>query len=140
MQMINQQTLRGHWHDLTGRLREKWGQLNDDELEQFKGSTAQLVGFIQRKTGAARNEIEQFLEEATHEGAASISQAAEQTQAHAESAVDWVAHATDALSERVRDGYESAEDMVRRRPNESIAMAFGAGLVAGVLVALLVRR
>ena len=48
--MINQQTLHGNWNELAGRLREKWGELSGDELEQFKGNAAQLVGFIQRKT------------------------------------------------------------------------------------------
>ncbi len=138
--MINQQTLRGNWHELTGRLREKWGELSGDELEQFKGNAAQLVGYIQRKTGAVRSEIERFLDEATQHGAAAISHAAEHAHEHVGKAADWVADATDALGERVRDGYETAEGLVRRRPNESVAVAFGAGLMAGVLVALLIRR
>ena len=35
-----------------------------------------------------------------------------------------------------REGYEEAQRMVRRRPAESVAVAFGTGLVVGLIVGL----
>jgi ElaB/YqjD/DUF883 family membrane-anchored ribosome-binding protein len=42
-------------------------------------------------------------------------------------------------SQQLRDGVHQAEDLVRKRPVESVAVAFGVGIVAGVLVALVLR-
>jgi len=63
--MTNQQTLQGNWNEIKGQLRSKWGSLTDDDLAIFNGNVEQLVGTIQRKTGEAREGIEQFFEQAT---------------------------------------------------------------------------
>src|SRR5204863_284881 len=58
--MVNAQTLQGHWEEVKGKLREKWGQLTGDDLERFSGDVDKLVGLIQRKTGVARSAIEEY--------------------------------------------------------------------------------
>lgn len=40
----------------------------------------------------------------------------------------------------LRDGYAEAEKVVQDRPGQTIAIAFGLGLVAGVGAAMLLRR
>jgi ElaB/YqjD/DUF883 family membrane-anchored ribosome-binding protein len=40
----------------------------------------------------------------------------------------------------MRGGYRSAEQMVQSRPAESLATAFGVGLVAGLIIGLVSRR
>ena len=42
-------------------------------------------------------------------------------------------------SKSVQDGFEQAERTVRQRPVESLAVAFGTGVITGLLVALVVR-
>ena len=61
--MINQQTLQGNWNEIKGKLRSKWGSLTDDDVKVFNGNVEQLVGTIQRKTGATSESIEQFFEQ-----------------------------------------------------------------------------
>ena len=39
----------------------------------------------------------------------------------------------------VREGYAEVEHMVRQRPIESLAVCFGAGVITGVVVSLLLR-
>ena len=56
--MSNRQQIMGHWNEVKGRLKEHWGELTDDDLQQAEGSTDQLVGVVQQKTGAARSEVE----------------------------------------------------------------------------------
>ncbi len=51
--MVTKQMVQGTWNEVVGRLRAKWGQLNQNDLEQFKGNTEALAGYIQRHTGEA---------------------------------------------------------------------------------------
>jgi uncharacterized protein YjbJ (UPF0337 family) len=53
---MNEDTLKGQWTQLKGRIREKWGQLTDDDLDQIQGRTEQLVGRIQERYGLERDE------------------------------------------------------------------------------------
>jgi len=85
--MVNQQTLQGNWNEIKGKLREKWGQLTNEDLQMAQGNVDQLIGLIQRKTGEARNSIEKFLDDATAGGAGAFGQAAESAREYAQQAM-----------------------------------------------------
>ncbi len=53
--------LRGTWNEMKGKLKEKYGQLTDDDLIYVEGKEDQLLGQLQKKTGAARDELNKFL-------------------------------------------------------------------------------
>jgi ElaB/YqjD/DUF883 family membrane-anchored ribosome-binding protein len=53
--------------------------------------------------------------------------------------MEHVKHGAEHVAERVRKGYDSATEMVQERPVGALAIAFGAGLVAGVLIAMMLR-
>ena len=55
---MNQDTLQGQWTQLKGQVREKWGKLTNDDLDQIQGRSEQLVGKIQERYGIAREEAE----------------------------------------------------------------------------------
>ena len=46
--MVNQQTLQGNWNEIKGKLRNRWGQLTNDDLQQAQGNVDQLIGQLQR--------------------------------------------------------------------------------------------
>jgi uncharacterized protein YjbJ (UPF0337 family) len=48
----------GNWKILRGKVKERWGKLTDDELDQVEGKTDQLVGRIQKAYGITREEAE----------------------------------------------------------------------------------
>jgi uncharacterized protein YjbJ (UPF0337 family) len=50
--------VKGNWNKAKGKVREKWGKLTDDEIEQIAGNRDQLVGHIQKKYGIAKEEAE----------------------------------------------------------------------------------
>jgi uncharacterized protein YjbJ (UPF0337 family) len=50
--------LEGQWNQLKGEVKQQWGKLTDDELDQIEGSRDQLVGKIQEKYGRTRMEAE----------------------------------------------------------------------------------
>jgi uncharacterized protein YjbJ (UPF0337 family) len=137
--MTNQQILEGNWNEIKGKLRLKWGQLTDDDLPQLRGDTDQIVGIIQRKTGAAREAIERYLEQVSGSAAAAIDKAAETAGEYAQHAAETVQQAAKQAADQVRAGYEGAERIVRERPKESLAVCFGAGAITGVVIALLLR-
>ena len=53
--------IRGNWNELKGKLKEKYAELTDDDLVYAEGQEDQLIGKIQKKTGAAKAEITEFL-------------------------------------------------------------------------------
>ncbi len=61
---MNWDTIKGQWGQWTGKVREKWGDLTDDEVTQMKGQRDQLVGKIQERYGrtkeAAEREVDEF--------------------------------------------------------------------------------
>jgi uncharacterized protein YjbJ (UPF0337 family) len=56
---MNRDILKGQWTQLKGKIREKWGQLTDDEIEQLQGNTEQLIGKLQERYGRTREQAEQ---------------------------------------------------------------------------------
>ena len=50
--------LKGKWLQLKGGIREKWGQLTDDDVDKVGGSVERLVGLIQERYGYAKQRAE----------------------------------------------------------------------------------
>lgn len=59
---MNSDMLMGRWKQLRGRIKAKWGQLTDDELNEVEGNYEMLVGKIQEKYGTTREQIERELD------------------------------------------------------------------------------
>jgi len=147
---INAQELQGQWNSLRGRVKEKWGQLTDDDLQMHGGNIDQLVGRIQQRTGEGRDSIERFLTDLTSKGSSTIAQTAEAVGNYAHQTTDRLRDQYGRLSsqardqygyvaDRAREGYDQAQDMVRHNPAQSIAAAFGVGLAVGLVVGLALR-
>jgi uncharacterized protein YjbJ (UPF0337 family) len=55
---MNRDRMEGNWKQLKGKVREQWGKLTDDEIDQIAGKRDQLIGRIQESYGIARDEAE----------------------------------------------------------------------------------
>lgn len=55
--------IAGNWKQFKGQVRERWGELTDDELEQIAGKRDQLAGKIQERYGIAREEVNRQIDE-----------------------------------------------------------------------------
>ncbi|RPJ84647.1 MAG: CsbD family protein [Acidobacteria bacterium] len=53
---MNEDTLKGQWTQLKGKIREQWGKLTNDDIDQIQGRSEQLIGKIQERYGIARDE------------------------------------------------------------------------------------
>lgn len=55
---MNKNIMEGKWKQLTGKVKETWGELTDDDILRIKGDTQQLRGLLQEKYGRSQEEAE----------------------------------------------------------------------------------
>lgn len=53
--------IKGDWNILKGKLKQKFGDLTDDDLIFVKGKEEELLGRLQKKIGRTRQEIRDLL-------------------------------------------------------------------------------
>jgi uncharacterized protein YjbJ (UPF0337 family) len=54
---MNWDKIEGNWKQFKGRVKEKWGNLTDDDLDRVAGSREQLEGLIQQRYGIAKDQV-----------------------------------------------------------------------------------
>ena len=141
--MVTRQELEGQWNQVKGKLQERWGALTDDELQRVKGNANDLIGVIQQRTGESRRAVEEFLSSAVSEGSGRAQQAVETAREYADQTMAAARQAYNtAYNEAavtLNNGMDQAQQLVRRNPMESLAVAFGAGLITGVVAGLILK-
>jgi uncharacterized protein YjbJ (UPF0337 family) len=55
---MNEDNFKGQWMQLKGKIREQWGKLTDDDVDQIQGRSEQLIGQLQNRYGIAREEAQ----------------------------------------------------------------------------------
>ena len=60
---MNWDTIKGQWKQVTGKVKEKWGKLTDDDLTAIAGKKDQLVGKLQERYGYEKGQAERELDE-----------------------------------------------------------------------------
>ncbi len=134
--MSTQEKIIGNWNQFKGKVKQRWGQLTDDELSEVEGNFDQLVGLVQQKTGEARQQVERILSELSSQAGGAFVDMTESARQYVEQAGEKLRGATDQIRERGQAYADDAQAMVRRRPAESVAVAFGAGLIVGLIVGM----
>ncbi len=59
---MNRDTLKGQWMQVKGKVRQQWGKLTDDEVDQMQGNAELLIGKIQERYGQERAQAEREVE------------------------------------------------------------------------------
>ena len=60
---MNEDILRGKWHQLKGEVKSRWGKLTDDDLDRAEGDTEKLIGRVQERYGYARDEAKREVDD-----------------------------------------------------------------------------
>ncbi|MDS9468503.1 CsbD family protein [Paracoccus sp. MBLB3053] len=60
---MNWDIVEGKWNQLKGSVKEKWGDLTDDELTEIAGHKDQLSGKLQEKYGWTKEEADRELDD-----------------------------------------------------------------------------
>lgn len=55
---MNKDIIEGNWKELKGKVKETWGDLTNDTLDQIDGNREKLLGAIQKSYGVVRDEAE----------------------------------------------------------------------------------
>lgn len=56
---MNKDIFEGKWKEMRGQVKEWWGKLTDDDLEQAAGNAEQIIGLLQQKYGYTRERAEE---------------------------------------------------------------------------------
>jgi uncharacterized protein YjbJ (UPF0337 family) len=56
---MNKDVFEGKWKEMRGQVKEWWGKLTDNDLEEAGGNAEQLIGLIQQKYGYSREHAEE---------------------------------------------------------------------------------
>ena len=62
---MNWDRVSGNWKQMKAKIKEQWGKLTDDEIEQIAGNREQLEGKIQERYGIAKDQVRKQIDEAT---------------------------------------------------------------------------
>jgi uncharacterized protein YjbJ (UPF0337 family) len=60
---MNWDRIEGNWKQFTGKIKEQWGDLTDDQLDRIAGRRDQLVGKIQESYGISKDDAERQLKD-----------------------------------------------------------------------------
>jgi uncharacterized protein YjbJ (UPF0337 family) len=153
---MNHFTFDNHWDAIKGQLKQRYGQLADDDLTFAEGKGEELLARLRNKLGLSAEDLESQLNEmyATAAGKlgrvkakvgelagdarAKAAEVADDLKARAAAvgaeAKDQAGVAYDHARQRARSLYEEGEEYVRQKPARVMMAAVCAGFVAGLLI------
>jgi uncharacterized protein YjbJ (UPF0337 family) len=60
---MNWDRIEGNWKRFSGKVKEKWGKLTDDDLSVINGRRDQLEGKIQERYGYGKDQVKRELDD-----------------------------------------------------------------------------
>jgi uncharacterized protein YjbJ (UPF0337 family) len=54
---MDRDLIEGKWTEIKGQLREAYGDLTDDDVEEAKGDREQIEGVLQQKLGKSKDDV-----------------------------------------------------------------------------------
>jgi uncharacterized protein YjbJ (UPF0337 family) len=54
--------LKGHWNEIKGKQKQKYGQLTDDDLVFAEGKEEELLGRLQQRLGKSKEDVRAEIE------------------------------------------------------------------------------
>lgn len=60
---MNWDIVEGKWEQIKGVVKEKWGDLTDDDLTKMEGKKDKMTGVLQEKYGWTKEQADEHLNE-----------------------------------------------------------------------------
>jgi uncharacterized protein YjbJ (UPF0337 family) len=61
--MMDWNRIEGNWKQFKGKIKEKWGELTDDDIDRMEGSREQFEGKIQEKYGIGKDQAKRNVDD-----------------------------------------------------------------------------
>ncbi len=132
--MATKEEVQDTWNQLSGAVKTKYAQITGDDLAAVNGNIQQLAGVIQRKTGKARDEIDEFLRSLSDSTSTTVGRISEAASDMANKASETLREGYDYARYASRDSLKAATKTVQHRPGEAMLLAMGIGVVAGLII------
>lgn len=58
---MSKHVFEGQWHEVKGKVKERWGKLTDNDLTEIDGKKEKLLGKLQTYYGYAKDKAEEEL-------------------------------------------------------------------------------
>ena len=58
---MNWDFVQGNWKQVSGKVKQQWGKLTDDDLAKIAGKREELEGKLQERYGLSKDEIKKQL-------------------------------------------------------------------------------
>lgn len=59
---MNSDIAKGKWNQVTGKVKQQWSKLTDDEVEEMEGNFEMFYGKMQEKYGMSRDKARKEFE------------------------------------------------------------------------------
>lgn len=63
---MNWDQIEGKWKQMSGSLREKWGRVTDNDVQEIAGKKDKFIGKLQERYGITKEEAEKQLDAWSH--------------------------------------------------------------------------
>jgi uncharacterized protein YjbJ (UPF0337 family) len=60
--MSTKLNLKGNWNEVKGKLKQKYGQLTDNDLTFVEGKEDEMLGRLQKRLGKSKEEVRGMVE------------------------------------------------------------------------------
>ena len=64
--LLNKDLMVGKWEQIKSRVKQRWGRINDDQLDRISGYYDELAGLIRESYGytheKARKDVDEFIQ------------------------------------------------------------------------------
>ncbi len=57
--IMNKDIFAGNWKQLSGKIKQQWGELTDDEIAKINGKQEELLGRLQERYGYNKQQAEE---------------------------------------------------------------------------------
>ena len=59
---MNWDRIEGNWKQFSGKAKEQWGKLTDDDLVKIAGKREQLEGLLQQRYGYKKDKVKEEID------------------------------------------------------------------------------
>tara|TARA_R110002096_G_scaffold206192_3_gene392305 strand:+ start:1029 stop:1214 length:186 start_codon:yes stop_codon:yes gene_type:complete len=60
---MTKEQIKGNWNIVRGKLKQKFANLTDDDLNYVEGKEEELFGRLQRKLGKSKEEVKKMIDQ-----------------------------------------------------------------------------